>query len=183
MVGILSARRFFLNLLSKEPRPLEELIRPAFFVPESMHTDTLFHEMQRRKDHIAIVVDEYGGTSGLITMEDLLEQIVGNIYDEFDPQEEQPIQPQPDGTWRVAGSCDLETLCETLDIEPIDDEEYDTVGGLVFSQLTAIPDDGSHPEVECFGLHIRVDSLVDRRVEWTTIWKLPPQTDEEEKGE
>ena len=183
VVGILSARRFFLNLLSKEPRPLEELIRPAFFVPESMHTDTLFHEMQRRKDHIAIVVDEYGGTSGLITMEDLLEQIVGNIYDEFDPQEEQPIQPQPDGTWRVAGSCDLETLCETLDIEPIDDEEYDTVGGLVFSQLTAIPDDGSHPEVECFGLHIRVDSLVDRRVEWTTIWKLPPQTDEEEKGE
>ena len=183
VVGILSARRFFLNLLSKEPKPLSELIRPAFFVPESMHTDTLFHEMQRRKDHIAIVVDEYGGTSGLITMEDLLEQIVGNIYDEFDPQEEQPIQPQPDGTWRVAGSCGLETLCETLDIEPIDDEEYDTVGGLVFSQLTAIPDDGSHPEVECFGLHIRVDSLVDRRVEWTTIWKLPPEFDEEEKSE
>ena len=181
VVGILSTRVFLLNLHAKEPKPLPELLRPVFFVPESMHTDILFHEMQRRKDHIAIVVDEYGGTSGLITMEDLLEQIVGNIYDEFDPQEEQPIQPQPDGSWRVAGTCDLETLCEALEIEPIDDEEYDTVGGLVFSQLTAIPDDGSHPEVECFGLHIRVDSLVDRRVEWTTVRKLPPQSEKEEK--
>lgn len=179
VVGVLSARTFLLNLHAEHPKPLKELIRPAFFVPESMHTDTLFHEMQRRKDHIAIVVDEYGGTSGLITMEDLLEQIVGNIYDEFDPQEEQPIQPQADGSWRVAGSCDLETLCDTLEIASIDDEEYDTVGGLVFSQLTAIPDDGSHPVVSCFGLEIRVDSLVDRHVEWTTVRKLPDEKQEE----
>lgn len=179
IAGILSARAFLLNLHAQQPKPLGELIRPAFFVPESMHTDALFHEMQRRKDHIAIVVDEYGGTSGLITMEDLLEQIVGNIYDEFDPQEEQPIQPLADGAWRVSGACDLETLCDALELPPIDDEEYDTVGGLVFSQLTAIPDDGSHPVVSCFGLEIRVDSLVDRHVEWTTIRRLPEEAQEE----
>ena len=177
ILGTITTREYLLNRVSKQPKPLKELLRPAYFVPETVRTDMLFREMQRRKNHIAIVVDEYGGTSGLITMEDLLEQIVGNIFDEFDPAAEQDITALPDGTWRVSGSCDLETLCETLDIDPISDEEYDTVGGLVFSQLTAIPDDGSHPEVECFGLHIRVESLQDRHVEWAIVKKLDGEPD------
>ena len=184
ILGILTTRSYLLNarLPEKERKSVRELMRPAFFVPETMRADALFHEMQSRKSHMAIVVDEYGGTSGLVTLEDLLEEIVGNIYDEFDPQARQDIIPLPDGGWKVAGSVELEPLCEALGIDEIESEEFDTLGGLVFSQLTAIPEDGSHPEVECFGLHIRVDELADRRVEWATVRKLEPEKDEEEDG-
>lgn len=174
IIGIMSARSYLLNRRSASPKPIRELARPAYFVPESVKTDTLFREMQMRKTHMAIVVDEYGGTSGLITMEDLLEEIVGDIYDEFDPQEETEITELPDGTWRAAGSLPLDKLCDTLDVEALDDEEYDTLGGLVFSRLTEIPEDGSHPEVECFGLHIYVEEMSDRRVEWAIVRKLDP---------
>ena len=181
IIGIVTTRSYLLNARREQPRPFRELVRPAYFVPESIKTDALFREMQTRKTHMAIVVDEYGGTSGLITMEDLLEEIVGDIYDEFDPQAEQNIIPLPDGTWRVAGSLELDTLCETLEIDQIDNDEYDTLGGLVFSQLTEIPEDGSHPEVECFGLKIRVEELSDRRVEWAIVSKAEPTEEEEEE--
>ena len=181
IIGIVSARTYLLNARGSQPKSLHELARPAYFVPESVKTDTLFREMKARKTHMAIVVDEYGGTSGLITLEDLLEEIVGDIYDEFDPQAEQDIIKLPDGSWRVSGQIGLEALCDELEIEQLDDEEYDTLGGLVFSQLTEIPEDGSHPEVECFGLHIRVEELSDRRVEWAIVRILEtPETEEEE---
>ena len=185
ILGILTTRAYLLNarLPKNERQSLRELIRPAFYVPENMRADVLFHEMQSRKSHMAIVVDEYGGTSGLVTLEDLLEEIVGNIYDEFDQQAGQEIIPQADGSWRVAGSVELEPLCEALGIDEIESEEFDTLGGLVFSQLTAIPEDGSHPEVECFGLHIRVDELTDHRVEWATVRKLAPKPEDGEKSE
>lgn len=181
IIGIMTVRSYLLNARSAQPKPLRELARPAYFVPESVKTDTLFREMQARKTHMAIVVDEYGGTSGLITMEDLLEEIVGDIYDEFDPQAEQDITALPDGKWRMSGQVALEEMCETLDIDPLDDDEYDTLGGLVFSQLTEIPEDGSHPEVECFGLHIRVEELTDRRVEWAIVSKIEQPEEEEEE--
>ncbi|MFR1759764.1 MAG: transporter associated domain-containing protein, partial [Christensenellaceae bacterium] len=146
----------------------------------SVHADVLFREMQTQKVHMAIVVDEYGGTSGLITLEDLLEEIVGNIYDEFDPQEEKDIQPVGENQWRVSGSVDLESLSEAVGITLPVDEEFDTLGGLVFSQLTTIPKDGSQPEVECFGLRIHVTQLTDRRVEWAIVTRLPPAADEDE---
>ena len=182
ILGILTTRAYLLNarLPKKDRKSVRELLIPVFYVPENMRADVLFHEMQSRKSHMAVVVDEYGGTSGLVTLEDLLEEIVGNIYDEFDKQAGQEIIPQPDGSWRVAGSVELEPLCEALGIDEIESEEFDTLGGLVFSQLTAIPEDGSHPEVECFGLRIRVDELADRRVEWATVRKLEAGKDEEE---
>ena len=179
ILGILTTRAYLLNarLPAPQRKSVRELMRKAYFVPETMRADALFKEMQSRKSHMAIVVDEYGGTSGIVTLEDLLEEIVGNIYDEFDQQAGQEIIPQPDGSFRVAGGVDLDALCEALDIDEIESEEFDTLGGLVFSQLTAIPEDGSHPEVECYGLHIRVDELTDRRVEWATVRKIAP-TDE-----
>ena len=131
---------------------------------------------------MAVVVDEYGGTSGLVTLEDLLEELVGNIYDEFDPQEEQEIIPLEDGRWRVSGSADLEELAEAMDFELPEDEErdYDTLGGLVFSQLSVIPEDGSRPVVDALGLRIQVEELCDRRVEWALVIKLPPEPEEGE---
>ena len=179
IIGVMITRQYLLNARSAEPKSLRELLRPAYFIPCSMKTDRLFREMQARQNHMAIVVDEYGGTSGLITMEDLLEEIVGDIYDESDEQAEQELTELGDGSWRVAGSVHLDALCETLEIDEIDSEEYDTLGGLVFSQLTEIPEDGSHPEVECMGLHIRVEELSDRRVEWAIVKKIEEAVQDE----
>ncbi len=128
------------------------------------------------------MVDEYGGTSGLITLEDLLEEIVGNIYDEFDPKEDEDIQPLGENKWRISGAADLETIAETLKIDLPTDEEFDTLGGLVFSRLTEIPADGARPVVECFGLRISVEEVADRRVEWAIVEKIGNAEESEEKN-
>ena len=169
VLGILTTRDYLLSRADGRNVPLRALVRPAHFVPESVRTDVLFQEMQSRKQHMAIVVDEYGGTSGLITLEDLLEEIVGNIYDEFDPKEEPEITRLSENRWRVSGAAELETVAEALEIELPTDEEYDTLGGLIFSRLTEIPADGQHPVVECFGLRISVEEIADRRVEWAIV--------------
>ena len=178
IVGILSTRDYLLNSRQKQPLPLEKLLRPAYFVPESVRADVLFRDMQNRKIHMALVVDEYGGTGGLLTLEDLLEELVGKIYDEFDPQEEQDIIRVNNTQWRVSGSADLEDLAEAMGLELPEDElgelDCDTVGGLVFALLPVIPEDGSRPVVEAMGLRIRVEELWDRRVEWALAEKAVP---------
>lgn len=173
IVGLLATRDYLLNSQLPQPKPLKELLRTPYFVPESIHTDVLFRKMQEKKCHMAIVVDEYGGTSGLITMEDLLECIVGNIYDEFDPQEEQEITKLSDNLWKVAGSVELDDLAEALDIALPEEEEYDTLGGLILDHLNAIPEDGSTFSLDLVGMHIEVLEIQDRRIEWTNISLLP----------
>ena len=178
IVGVLSTREYLLNCRLPQPKPMKDLLRPAYFVPETVPTDVLFRDMQGKKTHMALVVDEYGGTSGLVTMEDLLEELVGNIYDEFDPQEEQDIIRLEDNKWRVSGSADLEDLAQAVGVElpEEEDRDYDTLGGLVFSQLSVIPEDGSRPVVEALGLRIRVEELCERRVEWALVERLEPET-------
>ena len=115
--------------------------------------------------------------------EDLLEQIVGNIYDEFDPEEPEEIQQISENLWRVSGSTRVEDLAEALDMDIPEDEDYDTVGGMVFSCLHTIPQDGDTLEVEVKGLRIHVKRIEDRRVEEALVEKLPPderETSEEE---
>ena len=181
IVGVLSTRDYLLNFHQPSPLPLKELLRPAYFVPETVAADVLFRDMQGKKTHLALVVDEYGGTSGLVTLEDLLEELVGNIYDEFDPQEEQEIIRLDENRWRVSGSADLEELAEAMGFELPEDEErdYDTLGGLVFSQLSVIPQDGSRPVVEALGLRIQVEELCERRVEWALVEKMSPEQEKE----
>ncbi len=179
IVGVLNTRDFLLNAQEEQPKPLAELLRPAYFVPESVRTDVLFRDMQSKKVHMAIVVDEYGGTSGLVTMEDLLEEIVGNIYDEFDPLEEKDIEQVEPGVWRASGSCDLERVARALGVELPEGEEPDTLGGLVFAQLSVIPEDGSHLEVDACGLRIKVLNFTDRRVERALVSRLEPAPDGE----
>ena len=183
IIGLLNTRDYLLNAQLAHPKSLRELLRPAYFVPESVRTDVLFRDMQSKKVHMAIVVDEYGGTSGLVTMEDLLEEIVGNIYDEFDPQEEQVIEQLEDNLWRISGSCELDQVAEALNMEFPEDEESDTLGGLVFAQLSAIPEDGSQVAVDTCGLHIQVQNFTDRRVEWALVSKLPPVSGQPEDEE
>ena len=182
IVGILNTRQYLLNARESEPKSLTELLRPAFFVPESVKADVLFRDMQRQKVHMAIVVDEYGGTSGLVTMEDLLEQLVGEIYDEFDQEEEQEITALGDDRWRIAGAASLEDIAEALelDIPEEEEEEYETLGGLVFGQLAVIPEDGSQPRITAMGLDIQVEEIADHRVEWAVVTKLPQPEEEDE---
>ena len=177
--GILNAKRFLLNLRSENPKPLTELITPPFFVPELVKADALFREMQAKKFHIAIVVDEYGGTGGLLTMEDLIEEIVGNIYDEFDEQPSPEIIPQGDNLWRISGQASLEDVAEVLSLRIPEENDFETLGGLIFSGLTTIPADGEKPIVDAMGMHIEVTEIVDRRVEWANVSLLASEENEE----
>lgn len=174
ILGILNAREFLLDLNSDHPKGIRQLLRPAYFVPETIHTDELFRDMQQKKVHIAIVIDEYGEMSGIITMEDLLEEIVGNIYDEFDPAEQPEIEKLEENLWRVSGGVAIDTLAEKLDIALPEDVEYDTVGGMVFSCLHTIPQDGTQPKVEVNGLEIQVQRIENRRIEEALIRKVNP---------
>ena len=127
---------------------------------------------------MAIVVDEYGGTAGLITMEDLLEEIVGNIYDEYDPQDQQPIVQLSENRWRIAGTTDIETINDETGLDLPIEESYDTVGGLLLKHMDAVPEDGTQPELTEGGLHFRVTSIQDRRIEWVEITRLETEPDD-----
>ena len=179
IIGTLNTRVFLLNMTAPQKRNMREMIREAYFVPQTVPADQLFRDMQTRKIHMAIVVDEYGGMSGIVTMEDLLEEIVGNIYDEFDPKEEAEIVKVDENSWRIAGQAMLEDVADTLGVELPLEEDYDTLGGLIFSQFTTIPDDGSTPELDCCGLHIRVELIEEHRIERALVTKLEVEETEE----
>jgi putative hemolysin len=165
VVGILYAKDLLPILKSGTgPRPtLRSLLRTPVFVPESMTIDDLLHEFQRRKVHIAIVLDEYGGTAGLLTIEDLLEEIVGEIQDEYDTEEPMVVKISDDEA-RVDGRADVDDLAELFDTELglEDEDEYDTVGGLIYHRIGGVPSPGDVVEVD--GLVLTVESTDGRRV-------------------
>ena len=183
IIGILNTRQYLLNAREAQPKSLKELLRPVFFVPESVKADVLFRDMQQQKVHMAIVVDEYGGTAGLVTLEDLLEEIVGNIYDETDQSEAPEIEAVGEDKWRADGNCSLEALTAQTEVD-FSDDPYDcaTVAGLILAVLGAIPEEGETPEVEVRGLRLQVLSVAERRIERVEITRLPrEEADEEEE--
>ncbi|HLY15414.1 MAG TPA: hemolysin family protein [Candidatus Limnocylindrales bacterium] len=165
VIGIVYAKDLLPVLkVEADARPtVRSLLRTPLFVPESMSIDDLLHEFQRRKVHIAIVLDEYGGTAGLLTIEDLLEEIVGEIQDEYDVEEPMIVRLSADEA-RIDGRVDVDELGETFDITiPLEDEdEYDTVGGLIFHRLGHVPRPGD--EVRLDGLKLTVETTDGRRV-------------------
>ncbi len=165
VLGILYAKDLLPILKSPgAPRPtLRSLLRTPVFVPESMTIDDLLHEFQRRKVHIAIVLDEYGGTAGLLTIEDLLEEIVGEIQDEYDTEEPMVVRLSDD-EYRVDGRADVDDLAELFDTDLglEDKDEYDTVGGLIYHRIGGVPSPGDVVEVD--GLQLTVESTDGRRV-------------------
>ena len=183
ILGILNARDFLINLNSGEHKSVKELLRPAYLVPDSIHADKLFSDMQEKKTHIAVVVDEYGQSVGIITLEDLLEEIVGNIYDEFDPQEEAEITKIGDGVWKVSGSLLLSDFSDETGIEIEENEDYDTIGGMVLSTLSQIPEDGTELDVTVNGLRIHVTKIEDRRIEEAIVEKADENDDSEKPEE
>jgi putative hemolysin len=165
VVGILYAKDLLPFLKSADrPRPaVRSLLRTPLFVPESMSIDDLLHEFQRRKVHIAIVLDEYGGTAGLVTIEDLLEEIVGEIQDEYDV-EEPMIERLSDTEVRLDGRAAVDELEELFDIRLglQDEDEYDTIGGLIYHRIGGVPSPGDQVQVD--GLMLTVESTNGRRV-------------------
>jgi CBS domain containing-hemolysin-like protein len=144
---------------------VEEVMRPAYFVPDSKPVDALLSEMQANRVHIAIVVDEYGGTTGLITIEDLLEEIVGEITDEYDEDQEQ-VEMLADGSARVSSRYPIDDLDELFGFD-VDDEDVDSVGGLMAKHLGRVPIPGSH--VEAHGLHFEAEGPSGRRNKVGTV--------------
>ena len=146
---------------------LKEIVRSPFFIPETKNLEELLHEFKKRRVHIAIVIDEYGGTSGLVTIEDLLEEIVGDIQDEYDLEEEW-LQPQADGTVVVDARLPIEELEEHFAIQ-VEREKFDTVGGLIFYLLGRIPAIGE--TVECNGIRLIVLDADERRISKVRVTK------------
>jgi putative hemolysin len=174
VVGILYAKDLlpYLKLDAGERPPLRKLLRAPVLVPESMTIDDLLHELQRRKVHIAIVLDEYGGTAGLVTIEDLLEEIVGEIQDEYDVEEPLVVRLS-DTQARIDGRADVDALTEVFDttLELEDEEEYDTIGGLVYHRVGGVPSPGDR--VELPGLTLTVETTDGRRVGKVLVTRHP----------
>ena len=165
IIGILYAKDLlpFLKAGALEPPTLRTLLRTPVFVPESMTVDDLLHELQRRKVHLAVVLDEYGGTAGLVTIEDLIEEIVGEIQDEYDEEEPMVVRLSDDEA-RVDGRASVDDLSELFDtsLELEDETEYDTVGGLIYHRIGGVPKPGDQVSVD--GLTLTVESTDGRRV-------------------
>ena len=186
IVGILYAKDLLRLIAAGGPRPrLRDIMRPALFVPESQSVDDLLHELQRRKVHMAVVLDEYGGTAGLVTIEDLLEEIVGEIQDEFDEEEPMKVEIGP-GEVILDGRADIDDLTELVEpaLELEDDEEYDTLGGFVYHRIGRVPVVGDAVVIEPFVITVikvsgrRVGKV---RVRWTPISAAPASNGDEGK--
>jgi CBS domain containing-hemolysin-like protein len=156
--------------------PLAQVMRPPHFVPDSKKVAELLREMQRQKFHLAVVTDEYGSVTGIITLEDVLEELVGDIADEYDT-EEPALVPVADGVYRVDGAMPIHDLGELLDIE-LPSAEWDTVGGLMLGLLGAIPREGQ--EVRCENLIFRAEKVLRRRIVSVLVTSAARSTDDEQ---
>ncbi|HEY6006821.1 MAG TPA: hemolysin family protein [Geobacteraceae bacterium] len=148
---------------------LKKILRPPYFIPETKNLEELLHEFKKKRVHIAIVIDEYGGTSGIVTIEDLLEQIVGDIQDEYDLEEEWLVE-EPDGSVMADARLPVEELEEYFDIE-VEREKFDTLGGLIIHHTGRIPAAGE--EVTIGTLHLGVLAADERRISKVRIRKVP----------
>ncbi len=158
--------------------PVSEVMRPAAFTPESKPVDALMREMQRDQIHMAIVVDEYGGTAGLVTIEDLIEEIVGEISDEYD-REGPGIEELPDGTTRVPASMHIDDFAEHFDID-LEEDDVDTVGGLLTKAIGRVPLLGATGTVE--GLELSAERMAGRRHRIASIVVRRPPPDPDDDG-
>jgi CBS domain containing-hemolysin-like protein len=163
------ARRVFDRKDAETTEHVDSVMRPVLWVPDSKPADDLLREMQQSRKHVAIVVDEYGGTAGLVTIEDILEEIVGEITDEFD-RDEVPLERLSDGSTRVSSRFPVDDLEEAVGVE-IDDDEIDSVGGLMAKHLGRVPIPGSTVEVS--GLVFRAEEAKGRRNRIGTVLITP----------
>ena len=165
IVGILNAKDYFRLENKSRDHVMAQAVTEAYFVPESVKADILFRNMKRSRNNLAIVLDEYGGMSGIVTLNDLVQQLVGDLGDDdSDEGEIIPIEQLDSEIWKIHGSATLEEVSEVLDV-PLPCDEYDTFNGLIFGTLGSIPQDGTSVELETDNLHIQVTQINDHQVE------------------
>lgn len=181
IVGILHAKDYLLAGDEEREKGVEPLMRQAYFVSENMKASELFKKMQLNNMHMAIVVDEYGSINGLVTMEDLLEEIVGSIYDETDiPEVEEDIVQLAENKWKLRGDCSIKKFEAAADYEiETDNNHYVTMGGLVIEIIDEIPEDGKEFDVEIQDLKIHVLSTENRRISEMIVEKTEKTIDNE----
>lgn len=170
IIGILNIKDMFIKAYHDgfENICIKELLRKAYFVPDTKNIDSLFFELQKKKQHIAVLIDEYGGFSGIVTMEDIIEEIVGDIDDEYD-EEENDIVKTGDNTYLISGDTTLSDLSDAIGFD-IESDNSDTIGGLVIEILDEIPDgETDYGEIRYMNLVMKIESVKDRRVEMVSI--------------
>lgn len=154
-------------------KDIDGLIRPVDFIPETVNINDLFKKMQSKKSHLAMVVDEYGQISGLIAMEDILEELVGNIKDEHD-EEENYIRKNDDETFIMDGMTEFSDVKEALSL-PVDDDAYETLNGFIISLSDKIPEEGDKTVISAYGYRFSVMSVEDKVIKQVMIKKLAPE--------
>lgn len=171
IVGILHAEEYFRIEDKTRETVLEQAVSPAYFVPDSVKADVLFRNMRNANQTLAVVLDEYGGMSGIVTLNDLVEQLVGELCDGTEGKEEENfIETVGEGIWKIHGSAPIDEVQKALGV-PLPCEDYETFNGLIFDTLGAIPEDGSDLEMETAGLCIQVTEIKNHQVE-TAIVRL-----------
>ena len=154
-------------------KDVDGLMRPVDFIPETVNINDLFKKMQSKKSHLAMVVDEYGQISGLIAMEDILEELVGNIEDEHD-EEENYIRKNDDETFIMDGMTEFSDVKEALSL-PVDDDAYETLNGFIISLSDKIPEEGDKTVISAYGYRFSVMSVEDKVIKQVMIKKLAPE--------
>lgn len=184
IIGVLDTRAFLrmegteTTAITKED-VLKQCLRKAYFVPENMKADTLCKNMKTTGVHFAVAIDEYGGMSGIVTIHDLIELIIGELFEEGEVPEPDDIQTLEDNCWRIQGSADLEDVAQLLELAlPVD--EYDTFGGYVFGVLGRIPDEGAAFFMETEDLDIKVENVQAHRMTSAIVSKKKPEESQAE---
>lgn len=164
IVGMLFIKDLLANVNKKEKVKISNLLREAYFVSESKPINELFKDLQRNKHQLAIVLDEYGGTAGLVTMEDIIEELVGNIFDEYD-EEEKEFEKIDDNTFMISGSVSIHELRKILNVE-IPEGDYDTLSGYLIELLGRIPEDNEKPVIETKRVTYKIEEYEEKRILW-----------------
>lgn len=183
IIGIVYIKDLIGYIGSSVPKQenMRKIMREPYFVPESMKCGILFQEMTSRRVQMAVVVDEYGGTAGIVTLEDLVESIVGNIQDEYDNEEEE-FSVIDETTFTVDGTASIDEVNEHVGVD-LPDDEYDTIGGFVISLLGYLPQDGEMNEIDYENLHFTILNLEDKRIGKLKVEIRPVEKNEDEDGE
>jgi len=163
IVGYVHAKDLF-----DRPESLKDILLPTFLVPEPMAGDELLRQFLKRRRHLAVVIDEFGGTAGILTMEDIVEELLGEIDDEHDGQEDEKEHPQDDGSWRVPARREVRVLNDLHGWNLPESDHYDTLGGLILHTVGDIPEEGTKVELEEAEFVVR--EVEENRIMWVEYW-------------
>lgn len=175
IIGVLHIKEALLICTEQEyyDKPIceiQNLVRKIEFIPETRNINTLFKEMQKEKSHMVIVVDEYGQTAGIVAMEDIIEEIVGNILDEHDKDEDM-MKKQPDGSFLMHGMADFEDVVKILDIEISEEDNFDTLNGFLISRIDKIPEENERFEISAYGYCFKVLLIKNKMIQKVRVTK------------